>query len=101
MKKLIVLLFLFISMPTLAGDTHTQLDINVSDIVYALGKPDFTSNHHYAFWYHKYVFVVCEIALAGRDGCYMDKTLEELKVIVEKQTITMAIFKLINKIENK
>ena len=81
MKKLIVLLFLFISIPALAFKTeHNWIHIGVSDVVYALGKPDFTSNHHHAFWYHKYVFVGCIIKQNGNE-CYMDITLEELQAL--------------------
>ena len=48
MKKLIILLFLLISTPTLAGDQdmlvdeHTELNVNVSDIVASIGKPDYS-----------------------------------------------------------
>tara|TARA_B110000263_G_scaffold228395_1_gene221414 strand:- start:681 stop:839 length:159 start_codon:yes stop_codon:yes gene_type:complete len=35
----------------------------------------------FAYWFHKYVLIICNIDFEGYDGCYMDKTLEELKVI--------------------
>ena len=41
-------------------DYHTELYIGVSDIVYALGKPDY-SNKSFAYWFHKYVFLLCNI----------------------------------------
>jgi len=85
MKKLIILLFLFISTPALAlgvnKTKHNWIHIGVSDVVYALGKPDFTSNQHHAFWYNKYVLVACIIEADDGNECYMDITLKELQAL--------------------
>ena len=35
----------------------------------------------FAYWFHKYVLIICNIDFEGYDGCYMDKTLEELKAL--------------------
>jgi hypothetical protein len=90
-----------ISIPALAGNKHIQLDIKVSDIVNALGKPDFTSNYHHAFWYHKYVLVVCEIDLDDYDDCYMDKTLEELQALNVVGGINKLVYFIEKKIEER
>ena len=98
MKKLIILLFLLISTPTLAGDQHTEIDINVSDIVASIGKPDYSYavlvedgyaaaigrtdkiEVSHAYWFHEDVFIICKL-IPFSNVCYMDKTLEELKAL--------------------
>ena len=122
MKKLIILLFLFISMPALSNDpeykitqeyelgvSKFQLFLDVSDVTYALGKPDYVTDASTEnvpdgsifHWFNRYVYVACRTSLEWDYLCYMDKSLEELKIIVEEKQTTMAIFKLIYKIEEK
>ena len=80
MKKLIILLFLLISTPVLAGDKHIEIDLQVSEIVFSMGKPDYQYQHT-AYWFDNWVMIVCEIKSDGADRCFMDKTLEELKQV--------------------
>ena len=87
MSKLIVLLFFLISTPVLAiGETRTELELRVFDIVYAMGKPDHTTAFSQyldgvnSYWFHKHVTIVCGIK-TDYEICWMDITLEELQAL--------------------
>ena len=80
-------------------DEHTELNVNVSDIVASIGKPDYSyavsvednffdakgilrkADVNNAYWFHEDVFIICKLDLYEYDVCYMDKTLEELKAL--------------------
>jgi len=97
MKKLIILLFLFISIPALAGDKHIEIDLQVSEIVFSMGKPDYQYQHT-AYWFNNWVMIVCEIKTDGADRCFMDTTLEKLKQVptqfAEDDDIPMLVLQL-------
>ena len=95
MKKLIVLLFLFISTPALAEtDKHTRIFVKVSDIVKIFNQP-YYQYQNMVYWYDANVMIVCEIALKGYDECWMDRTLTELKSLPKKHSRIQRILLLI------
>lgn len=95
-------LIFFISIPTLSNDpeykitkeyevgvSKFQLFLDVSDVTYALGKPDYVTDAgtenipdgSILHWFNRFVYVACKTSLQWDYLCFMDKSVEELKAI--------------------